>query len=35
MTYKECAGVLVESMVVGVCVGAPVVWFINIITNIS
>ena len=33
MTYKECVGVLFESMVVGVCIGSPMVWALQIIVE--
>lgn len=33
MTYKECVGVLFESMVAGFCLGLPMVWLLDIILN--
>jgi hypothetical protein len=33
MTYKECVGVLFESMVAGFCLGLPMVWLLDIILD--
>jgi hypothetical protein len=33
MSNRECAGVLFESMVVGVCIGSPMVWALQIIVE--
>ena len=35
MTYKECAGVLFESLIVGFCLAVPMVWLLDIILNTS
>ena len=35
MTYKECAGVLFESLIVGFCLAVPMVWLLKIILKIS
>ena len=31
MTYKECLAVLAESMIVGICLGIPMVFLLEII----
>ena len=35
MTYKECLAVVAESMIVGICLGIPMVFLLEIILKIS